>query len=215
MSNRCIIFDLDGTLIDSRKDLAAAVNLMRQDFHLHDLPVDDIVSYLGNGAKLLVERTMADAGFDYGIDDALSLFKKHYESKMLDQTLLYPGVADGIKSLTLSGWKLAVITNKPTFHCLEILKHFSIDKYFGICIGGDSGFPLKPEPDSAFSALEKSNSKAETSWIVGDHYTDMATGRKAGLKRCFANYGFGKTYDELFDAEISSFSGLPDVLNGK
>jgi phosphoglycolate phosphatase len=205
-----MIFDLDGTLIDSRHDLADAVNLMRKDFNLEPLSLNSIVSYLGNGVRLLAERATADAKVD--IDEAASLFKKHYKEKMLDNTVTYPGVAEGLPFLCSKGWQLAVITNKPTLHCHEILAYLGLEKNFSVIIGSDSGFPLKPEPDSALFILEKTKAVAEQSWIIGDNYTDMATGRRARLKRCFAGYGFGKLEEEFFDMEISSFQRLIETI---
>ena len=212
-SEKCIIFDLDGTLIDSRQDLAAAVNMMLCDLGIAPIPFDTAVSYLGNGARRLVERAVG--GSCTALDKAVTLFKEHYQRRMLDKTVLYPDVLEGLSMLRSMNWKLALITNKPETHSREILRHFNLEQYFPVLIGGDGGFPLKPGPASAGFILERTYSKPENSWIVGDNYTDMSCGRKCGLKRCFARYGFGNLRDESFDIEIFSFYELCDFLKNR
>ncbi len=210
ISRGCIIFDLDGTLVDSREDLADAVNLTRRDFNLDLLSLETITSFVGNGARKLLERALSGSAVD--VETALLTFKQHYQRKMLDKTALYPGVATVVPWLASAGWPLAVITNKPSLHCREILKHFGLYHYFVELIGADSGFPLKPEPDAASYLLSLTNSEAAASWMVGDNYTDMATARRAGMKSCFARYGFGQLRDETFDNAISSFSELFELF---
>jgi phosphoglycolate phosphatase len=124
---------------------------------------------------------------------------------MLDKTELYPGVINGLQELNEAGIPLAVITNKPTDPCKMILEHFGIAPYIRFAIGGDSGFPLKPEPDSLLHVLRETGSSSEESWILGDNYTDLESGRHAEIKKCFALYGFGKQKDETYDLAVESF----------
>ena len=201
--NTCIIFDLDGTLIDSREDLALAVNLMRRDFGLSALRVEDVTSFVGNGARKLVERSLS--GTSVNIDEALPLMKKHYLEHLFDKTTLYEGVAGGLAELRSTGIPLAVISNKPTGPSRKILEHFGICGLFREVIGGDSGFALKPDPESILHVVKKFAASPENSWILGDNYTDLESGRRAGLKRCFAQYGFGKQRNENFDFAAENF----------
>jgi len=202
----CILFDLDGTLIDSRLDLADAVNLTRRHFGLEPIAIETVVSHLGDGARVLMERCFAEA--ESLVDKAVPLYKAYYHERMLDKTSLYPGVAEALPVLHANGWKLGVVTNKPAEHCREILRHFGLDVFFAEIVGGGDEFPLKPDPSSAMYILERTASKPEKSWMVGDNHTDMATGRRAGMRRCFARYGFGQLLVESFDIEISFFPEL-------
>lgn len=209
----CIIFDLDGTLIDSREDLSIAVNLMRKDFGLDFLPVETITSYVGNGTRKLVERSLAGTSVD--IERAIPLMKQHYLEHLTDRTTLYDGVAEGLAELHSMGVPLAVITNKPFIPCKKILDHHKLLDVFGEVIGGDSGFPLKPEPESLLHTIRKFSAPAATSWILGDNYTDMESGRRAGIRRCFAKYGFGWRGDETPDAEVASFADFVDFVRSR
>lgn len=208
--NSCVIFDLDGTLIDSREDLTTGVNLMRAHFGLEQLPMPTVTSYLGNGARDLTIRALQ--GHDVDIEHALSLTKKFYSENMLVKTHLYPGVAGGLEKLHSSGWKLAVISNKPSPAANEILEKLKVKKYFSYVLGGDSSFPLKPDPASLIYVLNETSSLPEKSWIHGDNYTDLEAGRRAGIKRCFALYGFGRQGNESYDAAVNSFDGILKLL---
>jgi len=206
----CIIFDLDGTLIDSREDLSIAVNLMRKDFGLEELSVETITSYVGNGTRKLVERSLAGTCVD--IELAIQLMKQHYLEHLTDRTTLYEGVSEGLAELHAWGVPLSVITNKPIIPCQKILEHHKLMNLFGAVIGGDSGFALKPDPESLTHVVRKFSVSPVNSWILGDNYTDMESGRRAGLKRCFAEYGFGWRAEEKPDAEVASFAGFVDFI---
>ncbi len=199
----CVIFDLDGTLIDSRQDLTDAVNWMRAQFQLPPLALKQVVGYIGNGVKLLAERSLK--GTDITLEQGLPLLKKYYHEHMVDNTCLYPGVAEGLTTLRHSGIKLAVITNKPHPATLEILKKLNAYDDFDTIIGGDSGFPLKPHPAPLLHFVEKCGAIPAQSWMCGDHYTDLEAGRRAGMKRCFAAYGFGTPKDEQCEYSVSAF----------
>ena len=206
----CIIFDLDGTLIDSREDLSISVNLMRKDFGLEFLSVETITGYVGNGTRKLVERSLAGTSVD--IDRAIPIMKQHYLEHLTDRTTLYDGVAEGLAELHSMGIPLAVITNKPIIPCRKILSHHNLLDIFGEVIGGDSGFALKPEPESLLHTVRKFSAPAASSWILGDNYTDMESGRRAGIKRCFASYGFGWRGEETPDSEVASFADFVDLI---
>lgn len=201
---KCIIFDLDGTLIDSRADLTTGVNLVRKNYGLEPLSIETVTNYVGNGARKLIERAFANTNVN--IDEALPMMKKFYMENMLEKTELYPGVKSGLKKLSEAGIPLAVITNKPTEPCKMILEHFDIAPYIQFAVGGNSGFPLKPEPDSILHVVKETGSSLENSWILGDNYTDLESGGRAGIKKCFALYGFGKQREETYDLAVESFS---------
>lgn len=200
----CIIYDLDGTLIDSRGDLTAALNYMRGTYGLEPLTIETVTSFIGNGARKLVERATAGHGID--VDEALRRNKEFYAAHKTDKTTLYPGVADGLAQLHAAGIPQAVVTNKHQEAVGEILQHLGVLQYFDHIIGGGGDFPLKPEADSLLHVVEQTGSQVADSWMVGDHYTDLLAGKRAGMKCCHATYGFGDIKDEQFDLEVHLFS---------
>ncbi|MCK4983828.1 MAG: HAD-IIIA family hydrolase [Victivallaceae bacterium] len=198
-----IIFDLDGTLIDSRQDLTTAVNLTREFYNLPPLSLETVCSYIGNGARKLIERSLPE---NINIEDALPIMKKHYYAHLTDETKLYPGVLEGLQKLVATGRKLAVITNKPDAAAKIVLKELGIAEYFDEIMGGGCGHPLKPEPDALLYFAKKWNADVEKSWMVGDHYTDLESGARAGMKCCWASYGFGDPKGLAYDLDAKSFA---------
>jgi phosphoglycolate phosphatase len=202
--NFCIIYDLDGTLIDSRGDLTAALNYMRGTYGLEPLTIETVTSFIGNGARKLVERAII--GHDIDVDEALRRNKEFYAAHKTDKTILYPGVAAGLAQLHAAGIPQAVITNKHQEAVGEILQYLGVLHCFDHIIGGGGDFPLKPEADSLLHVVEQTGSQVADSWMVGDHYTDLLAGKRAGMKCCHATYGFGDIKDEQFDLEVKSFA---------
>ncbi len=208
--NRCIMFDLDGTLIDSREDIADAVNATRIAFGLEKLPFETVLSYTGNGVRDLMEKTFRNA--DVNIDEAIRTMNSYYAEHATVKTKPYPGVIEGLKTLSEKGWFIGVISNKPTELCEIILRDLGIGQYCNAILGGNSGFPLKPAPDSVLHLLEKSGASKENSWFCGDNNTDMNVARNAGIKSVFAAYGFGVIGTSTYDIKIEKFSELIPCL---
>ena len=208
---RCVVFDLDGTLIDSREDLAIAVILMRSEFDLEPLPLQTVVSFVGDGLKKLVQRSLK--GEDVPLEDAYKVMGDCYRVNLIERTTLYPGVFDGINRLKDASWSLAVISNKPTEFCRIILDHFHIELAFSHIIGGSSEFPLKPDPAALNFVLEQTKSDAARSWVMGDNHTDLEAGLRAGMKRCYASFGFGDPMDKPYDLKVSSFTEFVEALS--
>lgn len=206
MKPQLIIFDLDGTLIDSRADLAAGINHMRQQYKLEPLPVETISGYIGNGVRALVERSLQGADID--VDEALQINKDYYFSHATVHTFLYDGVAEGLKKLVDAGHQLAVLTNKPGDPSRDILRHFGLDHHFATILGGGDVEQLKPEPDGIIQCLEVSGADAADAWMIGDHYTDLAVAHNGGIKSAFVHYGFGEERGYKPDAYFASFSEL-------
>jgi len=207
---KILICDLDGTLIDSRKDIATGVNLMRKEYGLGELSVEVITDFVGNGAGKLVERSLKDTGIN--VDDALEIMKIKYEEHICDDTFLYEGVEEGLKLLYDSNIPLAIVTNKPESLTKVIVKELKIDTYFSFIIGGDSVFPLKPDPAAIEFIIKETGADKDNSWIIGDNYTDLAAGRNAGVQRCFAAYGFGHSKNEECDLKVESFKEFINFL---
>ncbi len=198
-----LICDLDGTLIDSREDLATGVNLMRADYGLIPLSVESVTGYVGDGARKLVERALPESVKN--IEDALHKFKKYYQENMFVKTRLYPTVEEGLRLLHGKGWKLALSSNKPSDKCEAILRHFGVDLYFDMILGASEKYPLKPDPSSVLIAMKKIAADKALTWIIGDNHTDLEAGRRAGIRCCYAKYGFGNEGAEKYDMAVDSF----------
>ncbi|MBN2703535.1 MAG: HAD-IA family hydrolase [Pontiellaceae bacterium] len=207
-----LIFDLDGTLIDSRADLAEGINHMRAHYGLDPLPVEVIGGYVGDGVRKLVERSLQDPDVD--LDEALEINEQYYRENLTVHTTLYPGVAEGLQRLKNAGHQLAVLTNKPGDPSREILKHFALDHLFAAIIGGGDIAQLKPEPEGIFRCAELAGVPLERVWMVGDHYTDLSVARNAGVKSAFVCYGFGEERGFKPDHYFASFAELSQFFTG-
>jgi len=206
MQAQLLIFDLDGTLIDSRADLAAAINHMRIHFGLEPLLLDTVVGYIGNGVRRLVEGSLQ--GSDVDMEEALRIYKEYYYSHLTVDTTLYEGVEQGVRRLAAAGHKLAVLTNKPGDPSRRILDHFGISGVFSAIIGGGDVENLKPEPDGVHRCMEVSGVDSANTWMIGDHYTDLAVAHNAGIRSAFVRYGFGEERGHKPDVYFASFSEL-------
>jgi len=212
MKPQLIIFDLDGTLIDSRRDLATGINLMRKHYGLPPLPVDAVAGFVGDGIRNLVKRSLA--GHDIAIDEAVRINYSHYLRHLHDKTTLYPGVAAGLKKLRKHGHSLALISNKGRAACLKILEHFKLEKLFFNITGGDSTLPLKPAPDTVFATMRKAKAETKNTWMIGDNHTDLAAARNAGVKSVFVTYGIGKAGGEKATITFDDFQSLVRYFAG-
>ena len=191
-----IIFDLDGTLIDSRRDISESVNRMLRALSRPEKTEDEIASYVGNGVHNLIRASLGEANAELA-DRALNIFQREYDTHLLDHTKLYPGVKE--KLATLSVPKV-VLTNKPLAFSEKILDGLGIRQHFARVLGGDMHFPKKPSPDAVYYLAKELNVKLEEILIVGDSPLDIQTGKAAGTQTCAVTYGFGKR-DELAAAK--------------
>ncbi len=207
---KLMIFDLDGTLIDSNKDLTVAVNYMRSKFNLPPHSDETIKSFVGNGVAKLVERAIADAP-ELDFSTCLDIMREYYTAHSTDYTFAYPKVLETLAKLKSQGFVLTVFTNKFSNAAEIILKKLGIEEFLNEIIGSDSEFPLKPEPEAIIYLMGKYQAKKENTYMIGDHYTDLEAGRRADCQRIFAAYGMGKTQGEKFDYQINSFDELTEL----
>ncbi len=197
-----LFFDLDGTLIDSRKDIANSVNLTRADYGLPPLPFEDITKMVGNGSRQLMLRAMPE--FADKIDDLVENNRRQYIEHLVVDTFAYPGVKEGLAALRALGCKMAVTSNKTSSLIPKILEKLDLLQYFDVTVGGGDVPNLKPDPALLYLAAERMGVKVcPTDWVIGDHYTDLEVGRHAGIRVCHCAYGFGQPRGERFDVEVN------------
>ena len=208
MKQKLLIFDLDGTLAETRQDLATGINLMRAHYNLPPIDVKTVTGYVGDGVRKLVERSLQ--GADVDVDEALVLNKKFYAEHMLEHTKLYPGVADGLRAL--SGHALAVLSNKPGEPSRAILRHLGADNCFFRILGGGDLPNLKPAPDGMDALRAESGISAENTWMIGDHHTDLEAAHNAGVKSGFVTYGLGHCGEFSADQEWHRFDELVEFF---
>ncbi|MGA2196264.1 MAG: HAD-IA family hydrolase [Bryobacteraceae bacterium] len=190
MSIRLVIFDLDGTLIDSRQDLANAVNATRAHMGLGPLDNQRVYSYVGNGAPELIRRSLGNAAGDAEISSALRFFMGYYRAHVLDCTTLFPGVQESLERLHHAGKRMAVLTNKPEDMSRAIVDGLGVAGYFFRVYGGNSLETRKPDPSGVAALIEEAGSTRNTTVMVGDSSVDVVTARNAGIACCAVTYGF-------------------------
>ena len=207
-----LIFDLDGTLVDSKKDLTASVNYIRQQFDLPVLTEEEIARFIGNGALMLIRRALADQATEANVQAGLQMFLQYYRTHMLDTTRLYPGVRETLDRL--ADCQLAVLTNKPVHFSCAMLDGLGIYKHFVSVYGGNSFDRKKPDPVGVYQILSDTKGDREETWIVGDSAVDVLTGRNACIKTCGVTYGYeAETFkDTPPDVLIDNFTDLERLV---
>jgi phosphoglycolate phosphatase len=208
-----LIFDLDGTLIDSKLDLAHSVNATRLHMGMKDLPHELIFSYVGNGAPTLIRRSLEPGASEEQIQQALAFFLAYYSDHMLDYTTLYPGVAETLDALLASGKQMAVLTNKPVRISKAIIGGLGLSKHFFQIYGGNSFDQKKPHPIGIETLLSETGVAPASAMMIGDSSVDIQTARNAGIKACGVTYGFQPEtlVAEPPDFLIDRFEDLPAV----
>jgi phosphoglycolate phosphatase len=191
-----VVFDLDGTLIDSRFDLAESTNEMLESYGARALPVDAVAAMVGEGARVLVQRALGAAGLDPADPDALGRFRVIYDRRLLDRTRPYDGITAVVEWASARA-SLAVLTNKPEPPTHRLLDAFGLARYFPRVIGGDAAFPRKPDPAALQFLMKDAGTAPATTLMVGDSMIDIETAHRAGTPVCVAMYGFGKLRGEL------------------
>ncbi len=185
-----LIFDLDGTLIDSRLDLANAVNATRAEMGKPPLEHSVVYSYVGNGAPVLIRKAMGAEASDTDVQHALEFFLAYYRDHAVDATVLYPGVLESLEQLHAAGMRLAVLTNKPVRISEAIMNTMGLTPMLFRIYGGNSFEQKKPHPIGIDTLRAEAGVTPENTWMVGDSIVDMQTARNAGVLACGVTYGF-------------------------
>jgi phosphoglycolate phosphatase len=199
-SIRALIFDLDGTLIDSKQDLIRSVNTMLTAMGRETLHEDTISGYIGHGAPTLIGRALGNGATEEERERALKFFLTHYEEHKLDSTCAYPGVVEALEAL--SEYAMAVLTNKPVRVSTRILEALGLRKYFRTVYGGNSFETKKPDPLGARKILGEVGAAPEEAMVIGDSEVDVQTARNAGTLAVTVNYGFGAHDREAYPADV-------------
>ncbi len=187
-----LIFDLDGTLVNTLEDITASVNFTLQKLGRKLITLDRVREFVGDGVEMLMTRALA--GSDGLLADAVGIYQVHHSRNLVVRSSLYPAVRE-----TLEHFKtlpLAVISNKTMEFVGPLIEHLGIAGYFKTIIGADSGLPLKPAPDAVQKLMTSFNAPKERTVIVGDGTTDVRAGKAAGVITCSVTYGF-RSEEEL------------------
>ena len=185
-----LIFDLDGTLIDSKLDLAHAVNATRAHMGLAALEHERVYSYVGNGAPVLIRRVLGEQATESQVQEALEFFLEYYREHYLDYTTLYPGVKDSLDRLRGAGKQMAVLTNKPVRLSKAIIDGLGVGPNFFRVYGGNSFDFKKPHPIGVETLMQEAGVDAGRTLMIGDSSVDIQTAINAGIQSCGVTYGF-------------------------
>jgi phosphoglycolate phosphatase len=209
-----LIFDLDGTLIDSSRDLAISTNAMLR--HMGRPEVDEKIvnSYVGDGAPKLVRRALGDDVSDSEFDAAYAFFTRYYRRHSLENTGLYPEIENVLEELRISGHQLAVLTNKPVRISRDILAGLNVAHYFFQIYGGDSFASKKPDPVGIKTLMAELKQEPELTTMIGDSNVDIQTARNAGVRACGVSWGFKpeSLNDPPADLIVNDVRELPSLL---
>jgi phosphoglycolate phosphatase len=197
---RALIFDLDGTLIDSERDLIDSTNATLHHFGRPELPYEIVSGYIGHGAAKLVASAMGANLSPQRQVEALQFFLRYYDEHKLDFTRAYPSVPEALAQLAPR--PMAVLTNKPREMSEHILAALGLKKYFSIIYGGDSFPAKKPDPAGVHAILEKFDVAPENALVIGDSEVDVQTARNAGTLVAIVNFGFGKNDRVAYPADL-------------
>lgn len=209
---RLLVFDLDGTLIDSKEDLANSVNHALVEFGLAPLPRRLIYGYVGNGATMLIRRALGPER-EEALPEVLGVFLDHYGRHLLDTTVPYPGVEGSLREHS-GRYEMAVLTNKPVGMTREILDGLSLSRHFVDVRGGDSFPSKKPDPEGLLGILGSRAASPVEALMVGDSAADVLAGKGAGTPTCGVTYGLGAGgfADHPPDFTIDRFPDLFDRI---
>jgi len=197
---KALVFDLDGTLIDSKQDLVLSVNAALDAVGRPALAPGLVASYVGSGAPVLMRRALGGSPEPAELERALGHFLAHYDRHKLDHTRPYPGVPEALERL--AGRPMAVLSNKPADLSVRILEGLALDRYFALVYGGNSFATKKPDPLGARTILGQLGVEARETAMVGDSEVDVETARNAGMISAIVNFGFGVHDRAAYPADL-------------
>lgn len=185
-----LVFDFDGTLMDTLRDLTEAAGDLAESYGGRRLDEEDVAWMIGDGAPILVRKVLATAGIDSPPPEALGLFLERYDRRVLDHTVLYPGVIEALRALA-PHHAFALLTNKPEAATRQLLAFTGIDGFFTECVYGDGELPRKPDPAGLRWLMARHGADEAGTMMIGDSLADLEVARAAGVRLCLTRYGFG------------------------
>jgi len=208
MAASLILFDLDGTLVDSAPDIARALNATMAEVGVPALPLPRVVGYVGDGATKLVERALspeppAQAEAERDVPDLVARFRRHYADAICVETRPYPGIVDVLAGLAGDGAHMAVLTNKPGDLARDLLRALALDRFFSDVVGDGDGWARKPAPDAARDLLARHGVTARAALVVGDGVPDLRLGRAVGCPVAAVTWGY--TARAVLEAEAPDY----------
>ncbi len=214
---KAVLFDFDGTLIDSAPDIHAATNILLAEDGLPPLGLAQVKAMIGEGTRKLVERAFAASGKQLDeaeLDAKYARMKPLYAANLTGLTRLMPGTREALDALKKQKVAMALVTNKPDFAITQILKHFDIADCFPVIVGGESGVPHKPAPDMVLLALSRLGVEAAEAVFVGDSPADARAAQAAHVKLVLVEGGYSREPLETLDADcvIDDLTGLNDAI---
>jgi len=211
-----LVFDLDGTLVDSKLDLALSVNAARAHLGMPPLDIERVSTYVGNGAPVLIRRALGEQASESQIEEALEFFLEHYRAHELDNTRLYPGVRESLDRLQAAGKRMAVLTNKPVAMSRAIVEGLGLGAHFFRVYGGNSFEFKKPHPVGVETLMREAGVDRARALMIGDSSVDIQTARNAGVRSCGVTYGFAPEtlVDPAPDRLVARLEELADWVLG-
>ncbi|WP_374650117.1 phosphoglycolate phosphatase [Dongia sp.] len=214
-----LVFDLDGTLIDSAPDIADAVNVLLGELNRPPLALDAVKPMIGDGAPVLLARALKASAIELDAAELMPRFKVHYEAASTNRTALYPKVRETLEAFRREGRHLALCTNKPSAATMMVLDHFDLSPLFHAVIGGDSMKERKPAKEPLLAAIARAGGDAaraaEIAVMIGDSHTDLATAKAGDVPAVIIHSGYGRPADRVTQGayhEIARFADLPALL---
>jgi phosphoglycolate phosphatase len=212
---RAIIFDLDGTLVDSAEDMRAALNVLLNDLGMRSIPAGEIKAMIGDGVLKLVERGLVAVKGDPALAPALlPRFLEIYQANPATLTRCYPGVIATLESLRLADLRMAVVTNKPVAATKAILRELALARFFPVVVGGDSLPKRKPDPAPLLEAARQLQLNVDELLMVGDNIHDVEAAHAAGMRSIAVSYGYHHRPPSEFNADrlIDRFGELLSLV---
>jgi len=210
-------FDLDGTVIDSRVDIVDCVNYTLEYYKLDKLPFDKIVSYVGNGAKVLMERVLGENLKSIDLDEAVKKFREIYIEHCVDNSYIFDGIRECFNDIKSNNHYLFMITNKPSPHSLKIMSHFNLLNKLNEIYSQDTMKALKPDPVTIKDLLTKYTIESQRFFMIGDSRVDMEFAKSGGVKSIMVGYGGVVSHSEFIstpsDYKVKTSAELRDLIN--
>ena len=185
-SFQLLVFDFDGTLVDTRRDIADSVNRTLKELKLPTLDREILYTFIGKGVNHLMSQSLKEVGYD-DLPRAIEVFMRHYEEHLMDQTTLFPNCRETLEHF--SSKENTILSNKPTRFITQILDALDCSVPFSTIIGGDSMPAKKPDPGGLLHILEQHKTRPEDALMIGDSLVDVETGQRAGVRTCGVTYG--------------------------